>query len=132
MGIYYRYSQGMPKLITWNLNYFFYLLCNSVLIAFSLFVTQMKQGSATSGTNNNNSFGNNIINNNNTDFEQQLQPQQQLSKLTHIVSEWDEGIIFDVDDPDFCPGPSTVVIDRLTTATNSCAAALRNLNLIGK
>ncbi|EDW12990.2 protein pinocchio isoform X1 [Drosophila mojavensis] len=91
----------------------------------------MKQGSATSGTNNNNSFANTIINdNNNTDCEEQLQPPQQLSKLTHIVSEWDDGIIFDVDDPDFCPGPSNVVVDRLTTATNSCVAALRNLSLI--
>lgn len=111
----------------------FYSFYSSVLIASSLFVTQMKQGSATSGTNNNNSFANNIINdNNNADCEEQLQPPQQLSKLTHIVNEWDDGIIFDVDDPDFCPGPSNVAVDRLTTATNSCVAALRNLSLIGK
>jgi len=113
----------------------------------------MKQRSATSSSNNNlfasNSNNNSSINiNNNSNYvprQQQYQhklesattttPQQQqqqhLSKSSQIITEWEDGIIFDVDDPDFCHGP-TVVIDSLTTATNSCAAALRNLNFIGK
>ncbi|XP_034101100.2 protein pinocchio isoform X1 [Drosophila albomicans] len=117
----------------------------------------MKQRSATSSNNNsfasssnNNSNVVNININNNSNYAQQQQlklesttvttattstQQQQLTKSTQIVTEWEDGIIFDVDDPDFCPGPTTataVVIDKLTvaTATNSCAAALRNLNFI--
>lgn len=118
-------------------------------IPFSLIATlpplslpQMKQRTATSS--NNNSFGNNSSSssvniNNNSQFngqQQQLQAlttttvsvqqqQQQLSKSSQIVTEWEDGIIFDVDDPDFCStAPAAVVID-------SCAAALRNLNFIG-
>ncbi|KAH8376961.1 hypothetical protein KR093_002365 [Drosophila rubida] len=113
----------------------------------------MKQRSATSSNNNsfasNNNSNVNVNINNNSNYAQlqqqqfklestaatssaSQQQQQQLSKSTQIVTEWEDGIIFDVDDPDFCPGPTAVVIDKLTvaSATNSCAAALRNLNFI--
>lgn len=117
-------------------------LLDNCLIAYH-FSLQMKQRSATSS--NNNLFACNVNINNNSNYGQQQQhlhalesttstsqqQQQQLSKSSQIVTEWEDGVIFDVDDPDFCPGPA-VVIDKLTTTTNSCAAALRNLNFIGK
>ncbi|ALC38583.1 Pino [Drosophila busckii] len=91
----------------------------------------MKQGAA-SGSDNN-LFANHINNNNSSSStfqpqEQQLQQQQQqhLGKPTQIVTEWEDGVIFDVDDPDFCAGPAATVIDKLATAT----VALRNLNFI--
>ncbi|KAL7741217.1 hypothetical protein ACLKA6_015107 [Drosophila palustris] len=111
------------------------------IASFSLQI-KMKQRSATSS--NNNSFASNVSINNNSNYGRQqqqhlhrLEPatktpqpqQQQLSKSSQIVTEWEDGVIFDVDDPDFCSGPA-VVIDKLATATNSCAAALRNLNFI--
>ncbi|XP_034670222.1 protein pinocchio isoform X2 [Drosophila subobscura] len=98
------------------------------------------------GSGNNNSFGNNSYNNrsrsnsnsgrevnrSNTNTSNHSLVQQQ-TRSSHIVTEWEDGIIFDVDDPDFCNmtgGVGTSVIDKLTTATSSCAVALSNLNFI--
>ncbi|KAH8263505.1 hypothetical protein KR044_010010, partial [Drosophila immigrans] len=86
-------------------------------------------------SNNNSNSSSNVVNvniNNNSNYgqlqqqqkyklesttatQQLQQQQQQLAKSTQIVTEWEDGIIFDVDDPDFCPVPTT-------TATMSSAS----------
>ncbi|EDW39650.1 GL15076 [Drosophila persimilis] len=81
------------------------------------------------GSGNNNSFGNSYNNNRTssstssregnhatataTTTNHSLAQQQTRSSL--IVTEWEDGIIFDVDDPDFC----NIAGDKLTTATSS-------------
>jgi hypothetical protein len=37
----------------------------------------------------------------------------------HIVSEWEDNIVFDSDDPDFCNGPPQQPIRQTTTLTTS-------------
>jgi len=48
-------------------------------------------------------------NNNNSSLVQQQQQRSTTSvsvSSSHIVTEWEDGIIFDVDDPDFCNLPT--------------------------
>ncbi|XP_032569886.1 protein pinocchio isoform X3 [Drosophila sechellia] len=60
---------------------------------------EMKTGS------NNNHISASSSNNNNSSLLQQQQQRSSTSvtvSSSHIVTEWEDGIIFDVDDPDFC------------------------------
>uniref|UniRef100_A0A6P4FZA9 Uncharacterized protein LOC108052587 n=1 Tax=Drosophila rhopaloa TaxID=1041015 RepID=A0A6P4FZA9_DRORH len=64
------------------------------------------------GSNNNHISASSSSNNNNSLVQQQQQHNARSSTSvsvsgvaigsSHIVTEWEDGIIFDVDDPDFC------------------------------
>ncbi|XP_026834370.1 protein pinocchio isoform X4 [Drosophila erecta] len=68
----------------------------------SLSLLEMKTGS----NNNHISASSGSSNNNNSSMVQQQQQQRAATSVSvsssHIVTEWEDGIIFDVDDPDFC------------------------------
>ncbi|KAI8043029.1 hypothetical protein M5D96_004354 [Drosophila gunungcola] len=64
------------------------------------------------GSNNNHISASSSSNNNNSLMQQQHQQQRTTTSVSvsgisigtssQIVTEWEDGIIFDVDDPDFC------------------------------
>ncbi|XP_020810822.1 protein pinocchio isoform X1 [Drosophila serrata] len=81
-----------------------------------------------SGNINNNNSSNILSSGGHTSLAQ-LQHQALSSAAaaaaSHIVTEWEDNIIFDVDDPDFCnlaAGSAAVVIDKLNFIVPSAAA----------